>query len=220
MRTPTLLADLPPDDVQRLMGATRRRTFTAGEVIFHEGDPADTLHLIEKGRVAASVTSLYGQQLTFSIMGEDEFFGELALLRDDSVRSATIRALQQTETRSIHRHTFEALCRDHPQVNGVLVRILAARVLRLSSQLQEALYTSVETRIRRRLIELATVYGDGAADTVIPLSQEQLAGLTGTARATVNRVLRQEEMHGSVRLGRQRVTIVEPSGLARRARSG
>jgi CRP/FNR family cyclic AMP-dependent transcriptional regulator len=220
VRIPALLASQPPEDVRRLMSAARRRSFAAGEVIFHEGDLADTLHFIQKGRVAASVTSVYGQELTLSIMGEDEFFGELALLRDDSVRSATIRALQDTETRSIHRDEFQALCKAHPEVNEVLVRILAARVLRLSSQLQEALHTSVDTRIRRRLIELAAVYGDGGAGTVIPLTQEQLAGLTGTARATVNRVLRQEESHGTVRLGRQRVTIVEPAGLARRAQSG
>jgi CRP/FNR family cyclic AMP-dependent transcriptional regulator len=217
VRTPPLLADLPQEDVQRLLGAGRRRTFAPGEVICHESDIADTLHLIMKGRVAATVTSRYGQQLTFALMGEEEYFGELALLSPDSVRTATVRALEVTETRSIRRVDFEALRRDHPGVNELLVRMLAARATRLSQRLQEALYVAVETRIRRRLVELAELYGGGAPGTTIPLTQEDLAGLAGTARATVNRVLRQEEMRGTLSLGRHRITIIDSFAIASRA---
>jgi CRP-like cAMP-binding protein len=96
------------------------------------------------------------------------------------------------------------------------VRILAARVARLSNRLQEALYVAVDTRVRRCVLEVAKLYG-GAPGTVIPLTQDDLAGIAGTARATVNRVLRQEELHGSLRLGRHRVTVIDPEGLARRA---
>jgi CRP-like cAMP-binding protein len=212
-----VIADLPQEDLHRLLAVGRRRSFARGEVIFHEGDLADTLHFILKGRVAATVTSRYGQQLTFGLHGQDEFFGEVALLSPDSIRTATMRALEATETRSIQRVDFEALRRQHPGMNELLVRILAARVVRLSDRLQEALYVAVETRIRRRLIEVAQLYGDGAPGTVIPLTQEDLAGLAGTARATVNRVLRQEEMRGSLSLGRHRVTIIDPPAIASRA---
>jgi CRP-like cAMP-binding protein len=217
VRTPPLLKDLPEDDVRRLLEAARRRTFAAGEVIVHEGDIADTLHLIVKGRVSVTVMSRYGQQLTFALMGPDEFFGELALLGPDSVRTATVRALEPTELRSIRRTDFDALRRQYPGVNEALIRILAARVARLSSRLQESLHVAVETRVRRRVIELAQLYGGGAPGTVIPLTQEELAGLAGTARATVNRVLRQEEADGNVSLGRHRVTVHDLPALIKRA---
>jgi CRP-like cAMP-binding protein len=206
--------------MERLWRGARRRTFARGEVIFHEGDPADTLHLIVKGRVAITVTSRYGQQLTFALMGEEEFFGELALVGSDQIRSATVRALEETETRAIHRRDFEALRRGHPEVDEFLVRVLAARVARLSTSLQEALHVPVETRVRRRLVELALIYGGSAPGTVIPLTQDELAGLAGTARATVNRVLRQEEVQGILSLGRHRVTVKDPQALSRRAEQG
>jgi CRP-like cAMP-binding protein len=211
------LAGLPPEDVQRVLRSARRRNFAPGEVICHEGDLADSLLFIVSGRVAATVTSLDGQQLTFSIMGRDEFFGELALLSPDSLRSATIRALEATETRSIQRSDFEALRREHPQLGEMLLNLLATRVRRLSVLLQEALYIPVETRVRRRLVELARIYDDAGGAAVIPLTQEQLAGLAGTARATVNRVLRQEETQGSLRIARNRVTILDAKALRRRA---
>ena len=213
---PPLLADLPEEDVQRLFQASRRRTFARGEILWHEGDLADAVHFIMAGRVAITVMSRYGQQLTFSVMGQGECVGELALLDSDRVRSATVKALESTETRSVRRPDFEAARRDFPGVNDVLVRILAARVARLSNRLQEALYVAVDTRVRRCVLEVAKLYG-GAPGTVIPLTQDDLAGIAGTARATVNRVLRQEELHGSLRLGRHRVTVIDPEGLARRA---
>lgn len=216
MWPPPLLAGLPEDDVQRLLQASRRRTFARGEILWHEGDPGDSLHFIMAGRIAVSVMSRYGQQLTFSVMGRGEAVGELALLDSNRVRTATVKALEPTETRSIRRAAFEAVRGEHPRVNDVLVRILAARVTRLSTRLQEALYVAVDTRIRRTVLELAQMYG-GAPGTVIPLTQDDLAGIAGTARATVNRVLRQEEVSGSLRLGRNRVTVVDPEGLARRA---
>jgi CRP-like cAMP-binding protein len=212
-----MVADLPQEEVDRLLAAGRRRNFAKGEVIFHEGDLADTLHFILKGRVAATVTSRYGQQLTFGLMGVNQFFGEVALIIPDSIRTATMRALEPTETRSIQRVDFEGLRRQHPGMNELLVRILADRVARLSDRLQEALYVAVETRVRRRLIEVAQLYGEGAPGTVIPLTQEDLAGLAGTARATVNRVLRQEEIRGSLSLGRHRITIIDPPAIASRA---
>jgi len=71
--------------------------------------------------------------------------------------------------------------------------------------------------VLRRLLELVSVYG-GREPTVVPLTQEDLAGLAGTSRATVNRVLREEEKRGALALGRGRTTILDPEALARLAR--
>lgn len=183
----------------------------------HEGDPADSVHVIVKGRVASLVNSRLGQHLTFSIMGEGELFGELALLSTEGQRSATIRALEATETLRVGREDFQRLRLQTPEVSEILIQLLVRRVLRLSQHLREALHVPVEARICRRLLELAALYGSSAPGTVIPLSQDDLAGLTGAARATVNRVLREEERRGVVALRRRRVTIVDPGGLRRRA---
>jgi len=91
-----LLDRVPADDVQRLLSIARRRKFERGEVVFHEQDPADTLHLIEKGRFAVRVSTPLGDRAILAVLGAGEMFGELALLGDeeDARRSATVVALE------------------------------------------------------------------------------------------------------------------------------
>jgi CRP/FNR family transcriptional regulator, cyclic AMP receptor protein len=211
-----LLGGIPQADVQRLLSIARRRTFRRGEVVFHMGDPADTLHLIASGRFAVRVQTALSDVAILTVLGPGQLFGELALLQPDARRSATVEALEPGETRSVHRPDFEELRRRHPQVSEVLIAILAGQVQRLSRQLLEALYMPADTRILRRVCELAELYGPGDGEATIPLRQEDLAGLAGTSRATVNRVLREEEGRGTVRLGRGRVVVLDRTALARR----
>lgn len=211
-----LFGDLPPEEVRRVLSMARRRTFGRGEVVFHEGDPADSVHLIAKGRFAVRVTTPLGETATLAIRGPGEAFGELALV-SDSPRSATVAALEPAETHSLFRREFDELRREHPLVNRVLVAILAASVRRMDELIVEAFYVGAEKRVLRRLRDLASVYGNGSATTTVPLTQEDLAGLAGTSRATVNRVLREEESRGTVALGRGKTVVVDLETLKRRA---
>jgi CRP-like cAMP-binding protein len=213
-----LFAGLDEEDVRRLLAVARRRTFHRNEVVFHRGDPGDTLHLIAKGRFAVRFTTQLGDTATLAVMGPGEAFGELALVSSDRHRSATIVALEPAETYSIGSPDVERLRREHPGVNEILIGILAARVRQLNERLVEALFVPAETRVLRRLRDLTQVYGDGSERVVIPLTQEDIAGLAGTSRATVNRVLRDEERRGTVELGRGKTVVVAAGDLARRAR--
>lgn len=219
MRWP-LFDGIPEEDVRRLVSIARRRRFARGEVVFHEQDPADTLQLVDKGRFAVRVTTPLGDTAVLAILGPGDMFGELALLgAEDPRRSATVAALEPAETLSVHRIDFDALRRDHPGTADVLVAILSAQVLRLSRHLVEALYVPAEKRVLRRLHEVCAIYArDGEDEVVVPLTQEDLAGLAGTSRATVNRVLRDEERRGSVTLGRGRTVVRDRDELARRGR--
>jgi CRP-like cAMP-binding protein len=210
---------IPDAEVQRVLSIARRRTFARGEVVFHADDPADTLHLIAQGRFAARVQTAVGDTAILTVLGPGELFGEVALLGPEQRRSATIEALEAGETRSIFRDDFERLRREHPGVSEVLIAILISEVKRLSRHLLEALYVPSDKRVLRRLVELSAVYGAGGGESVaIPLRQEDLAGLAGTSRATVNRVLREEEAKGSVALGRGRITVIDAAALERRGR--
>ena len=215
----TIFDDVPEAEVQRVLSIARRRTFVRGEVVFHADDPADTLHLIVKGRFAARVQTAVGDTAILTILGPGELFGEVALLGPEQRRSATLESLEAGETRSIFRDDFEALRREHPGVGEVLIAILVGEVKRLSRHLLEALYVPADKRVLRRLVDLAGLYGDADTGPVaIPLRQEDLAGLAGTSRATVNRVLREEEAKGSVELGRGRMIVLDVPALERRGR--
>jgi CRP/FNR family cyclic AMP-dependent transcriptional regulator len=209
-----LFADIPGEDVRRLLQIAHRRTFGRGEVVFHRGDPANALHLIVGGRFAIRIITPLGETATLGVRGPGDAFGELALVSGEEVRSATVSALEPAETRSVLRNDFARLRREHPSVDAVLVAILADRVRRLSEQVTEAYYLSAETRVLRRLADLAELYGG-----VVPLPQEELAELAGTSRATVNRVLRGQEKRGTVELGRSKTVVLDLARL-KSGRSG
>ena len=213
-----LLADLPPDDVRELLSIARRRTFEKGEVVFHRDDPAESLHLIVRGRFAARVASQVGDSVLLDVLGPGQAFGELALLLPGERRSATVSALEAGETRSVFRDDFARLQRSHPGVKDVLLRLLAEQVRRTSDRIVEAHHVDADTRVRRRLCELAETYGSGDDEPVVPLTQEDLAAIAGTSRATVNRVLREEEKRGTLALERGRVTLRDIEALAGRCR--
>lgn len=211
-----LLVDLPPGDVRQLLSIARRRTFEKGEVVFHRDDPAESLHLIVRGRFAARVLTPRGDSVLLEVLRPGQAFGELALLLPEARRSATVSALEDGETRSIFRDDFALLQRTHPGVKDVLLRLLAEQLRRATDRIVEAHYVDAETRVRRRLVELAGAYGS----EVVPLTQEDLAAMAGTSRATVNRVLREEEERGVVALRRGRTTILDLASLERRCGRG
>ena len=214
-----LFGGLPPAEVRRLIGVATRRRFARNEVVFHLGDPADTLHLVLRGRFASRIETEGGDRLIVAVHGPGEAFGELALLDLEQARSTTVTALEAGETYAIRRGDFTRLRQQYPSVNDVLVRLLAARVRRMNRLLAEAYSVPAERRVLRRLLELASSYGDEGDVVVVPLSQADLAGLAGTSRATVNRVLRAEERRGSVSVRRGATRVVDRSALMKRAGS-
>lgn len=213
-----LLADLPAEDVRQLLAIARRRTFTKDEIVFHRDDPADSLHLIVRGRFAARIMTALGDSVLFEVLGPGQSFGELALLLPGARRTASVSALEDGETRSVFRDDFARLQQSHPGVKDVLLRLLAEQLRRASDRIVEAHYVDAETRVRRRLSELAEVYARDDGDSVVPLTQEELAAMAGTSRATVNRVLRSEEKRNVLDLERGRVIVLDREELGRRCR--
>jgi CRP-like cAMP-binding protein len=212
----SLLDGLPEEDVRALLAIARRRVFRRGEVVFHREDPADSLHLVQKGRFAVRIMTPLGETATVAVRGPGDSFGEMAVVDEDARRAATVAALEDAETFAVYQGEFQRLRARHPQIDRILIGFLTTEVRRLDELLLEALYIPVERRVLRRLVELAGTYG--GRDGEIPLTQEQLAELAGTSRATVNRVLRDEQRRGTVELRRGRTVVLQPDELARRAR--
>jgi CRP-like cAMP-binding protein len=216
-----LLASLPPAERHELLGETRRRSYDRGEVVVREGDPSDSLHLVEAGRLAVRVDTAAGDTAMLSVIGPGDWFGELSLLGSLApVRTATVVTLEPATTRSLSTAAFATLRRDHPGVGELLLTLLSNRIEELSSRLLEAMYDGLDRRVYRRLVDLIGTYRpDGAGRPVmIPVTQEQLAELVGGTRPSVNQVLRRLAQQGVVELGRGRIVVHQPDELARRVR--
>ena len=213
-----LLEGVPGEDVRRLLSVARRRAFRKGEVVFHQGDAADSLHLVSKGRFAVRVRTPLGEHATIAIRAQGDSFGEMAIVGRGAKRSATVEALEQSETFCVGDTDFHRLRREHPAVDELLIDFLADEVRMLNARLLEALYVPVERRVVRRLAELARLYAEGEGKVVIPLTQEELAGLAGATRATVNQVLRAQQEQGLVELRRGKTIVLDRAALDARAR--
>lgn len=211
------LLDLLDDADRRVVFlAAHRRRFKRNEVVFHDGDPGDTLHLIVRGHFAIRIATPLGDVATVRVLGPGEHFGELAVLAPGA-RRGTVVSLDVSETMSLHRDVLEELRATMPKIDGVLTEALIREVRRLAAALVDALYVPVERRVWRRLCELVDLYG-GEPPVVIPLTQDDLAQLAGTTRPTANRVLRGGEDQGVVGLARGRIEVRDIVALQRLAR--
>ena len=212
------------DEQQRaVLSSCVRHKFAKGDILFHEGDPGRSLHLLDKGRVAIRVGTPMGEVATFTVLRPGEVFGEQALIAEDELRTASAVALEPVETLTLLRRDFEDLRARHPSVQHVLVELLAAQIRRLSKALTEALYMPADKRVLHRLLDLSVVYettppAPTGAPVIIPMTQDDLASMAGTTRPTTNRVLQDAAAAGVVELSRGRITIIDLPRLTRLAR--
>ena len=194
---------------QELRQAGRRRKFSRGEVVFHEGDVGDSVHRVSSGRFAARITTPLGDVAMFAVHSPGEVFGLLAVLHPEARRTATVVALEKAETLAIPASVFARLKAANPAIASAVEQVLVEMLTASSNRLVEALYTPVHLRVRARLRDLARIYaGDDEGPVTIPLSQDDLAGLAGATRETVNRVLQDEQERGAVTLARRRITVL------------
>lgn len=213
-----LLRGLDGDERRQLLAACTPRRFRRRDIVCHEGDPGDCLHLITTGRLIVRVTTPLGHTATLSLLSAGDSFGELALLSPEARRTATVVAIEDADTLTLSRAQLARLRRDHPQIDRILTNTLAAQVRRLSAMVLEALYLPVDERVIRRLAQLARAYGGNAAIAEIRLTQDDLASMAGTTRATANKVLRELEDKRVLTLGRGTITVVDRAALDRAAR--
>lgn len=205
-------------DVERaeILRAGVRRRFARNEVVFHEGDPGDSLHIVMSGVFVARSSSTMGELIAVNVFGPGAVFGELALLTSDDRRTATIVALRAGTTLMLERSRFEGLRTRFPRVDGFLLSVLAERNRRLTANLVELLFTPVEQRVYRHLVGFADMAA-AADEGWIHLRQSDLAMLAGTTRSTANRTLRRAEQDGVVCLARGRIQVRDMAALRRLA---
>jgi CRP/FNR family transcriptional regulator, cyclic AMP receptor protein len=209
-----LLEALGADVRREFLEHVHRRRFDRRQALFHEGDPSDGMHIVQSGWVAVRLTTPLGDVATSAVVGPTEPLGEQSLVEEGGRRSTSAITLTAVETLYLSRETFNELRARHPSVDRYLVALFDERLRRLSARLVEALYVPAPTRVMRRIAEMAETFGD---DRAIPLTQEDVANLAGTTRPTVNRVIRQAENAGALRLGRGSLFIVDKDLVTRLA---
>jgi CRP/FNR family transcriptional regulator, cyclic AMP receptor protein len=154
--------------------------------IFIQGEPADSVLFIQKGRVKVTVTSEHGKDAVLGIMEQGQFFGE-GCLHGRSVRIATATALSECRITSITKDAVLSAIRDQPKFSKFFMDHLLSRSSRIQEDLVDQLFNSSEKRLVSLLLLLAN-YGRENSPPIVPvvLSQETLAAMIGTTRSRVS----------------------------------
>lgn len=185
------------------------------QVIFSQGDPADTVYYIQKGKVRVSTLSKQGKEATLALLGDGDFVGEECIANSHHRRLTSATAIAEGSMLAIPKHTMLALLNTQHAFSEMFVAFLLARNADFQEALVDQLFNSSEKRLARILLQLAQVGKSDTADTVVPkISQEMLAEMVGTTRARVNffmnrfRKLGFVEYNGTLRVNSSLLNVI------------
>jgi CRP-like cAMP-binding protein len=157
-----------------------------GQIIFSQGEPADSVFYIQKGRVKLTVISEQGKEAVVAILGKGDFFGE-GCLAGQALRMASAAAMMECEIMRLAKAAVIRVIRDEPSFSEMFMSHLLTRTIRVEADLVDQLFNSSEKRLARALLLLANFGREGKPEPVIAkISQETLAEMIGTTRSRVS----------------------------------
>ncbi len=216
LATVSLFEHLSPAVLDELSRSSLVRHYPQGQILCNEGDPGESLIVLESGSLRVSRLLASGDEAVLAVMDAPSALGELALL-DGAPRDATVTAQRDVTVRLIPRMVFMDVLRREPAAMEGLLRALAALVRHGNARHADMIGLDVPGRLAKWLLRQAGGSGDGeiAAGAVVALrsSQGELAAELGTTRSTLNRALRGFESLGLIAVDGTQVTVLEPNRL-------
>jgi CRP-like cAMP-binding protein len=156
------------------------------QVVFSQGEPADAVFYIQKGKVKLTVVSEQGKEAVVAILGPDEFCGE-GCMAGQQVRVATAVSMTECEIMRVEKSAIMRVLHDEPAFSEMFVSHLLARTVRVEADLVDQLFNSSEKRLARALLLLANFGKEGRPERILAkVSQETLAEMIGTTRSRVS----------------------------------
>jgi CRP/FNR family transcriptional regulator, cyclic AMP receptor protein len=160
--------------------------FRKGQIVFSQGDPADAVYYIQRGRVKITVVSEQGKEAVVAMLGRDEFFGE-GCLAGQTRRISTVETLTESTISRLDRAAIVRVIHEQPAFSELFIAHLLGRAVRIEADLVDQLFNSSEKRLARLLLLLANFGKEGSPEPFIAkVSQETLAQMIGTTRARVS----------------------------------
>jgi CRP-like cAMP-binding protein len=208
---------LADDDLRRVAEVAIPRGFSAGDVIFREGDQSDTCYIVRTGHARAIREHADGRTISLAHFGPGDIFGELAMF-DDERRSATVEALDKLDALAITGTDMRRLMREHSEMSVKLVISLGRRLRDANQRLSNQSFQSVQSRVAGVLADLvgqAQAEGAGSSDVLVKITQADIAKLAGSSRESASRFLAVLERAAIVTQGRGRLTVHDPQALSR-----
>lgn len=179
-------ADTPTDVLNTITAQAQIRNLQRGDVLFNEGDVPDALFVVLSGRVAIAIGNkpLDSRESMLALMETGDLFGELGMI-DCGLRSAMARAIEPSSVLCIPYAPVLEQIRSTPNMLWGVTKLLASRLRVMDEVLADSMFLDVTGRTAKRLLELS----NGKDEFVLPVTQEELAGMVGASRERVNKAI-------------------------------
>ena len=216
----SLLDRLPAVDREALLARGTRREFPLGATLFREGERSAHVVVVRSGRTKICFTDRDGRESILNVRGAGDLLGELSVL-DGEPHSATVIALERVMATVVPADEFRALLLEHPRLSMAVLELVVGRLRDADRKRVEFGAYDCRGRVARRLVELAERFGEEGRDGVritLRLTQDELAGWTGSSREAVAKALADFRGRGWVETGRRTVIVLDSAALANEAR--
>jgi CRP-like cAMP-binding protein len=211
-----LFTSLSPSEIQHLAARTFRKTFSAGELLFSEGEPCKGLHIIARGKIRIFKTSMSGREQVLAVNTEGESVAELPVF-DGGAYPASAMAIEETEIAFISRRDFHAYCMEHPEVSLKVLSVVGGRLRRLVGIIEELSFTTIRHRLISALIKLAQTGGrqtPRGIEFLLPGSHQELANQLGTVRELISRNLMRLQAEGLLEVDARQIVVKDMKGMS------
>jgi CRP-like cAMP-binding protein len=200
-------------ELEQIEAKGQVRPLTRGDVLFVEGDVPDGLYVVLSGRIAIASRSVDGRESVYALMERGDLLGEMGLL-DGLPRSAEARALEPSSVLALPYDPVRDLFDRDPRLLWGVVRMLSGRLRSMDEALADSVFLDVTGRTAKRLLELA----NGADEFLLPVTQEELAGMVGASRERVNKAIASFIRLGWLEQQDRRYRILKRDSLTLRSR--
>ncbi|HHW21651.1 MAG TPA: Crp/Fnr family transcriptional regulator [Clostridiaceae bacterium] len=216
----SIFSSLDGQQLTKIADLIIHKCYKKGELLILEGETMNSLFIINKGQTKAFRNTQDGREQILHLFSEGDFFGERNLLRDQ-VSNYSVEALEETHVCLIHKHDFQLLVREHPDIALKVMEELCRRLDRLENTVETMGTRTVEARVSSVLLEFADKYGKPHPKGImieLPLNREGIANYIGLTRETVSRKMSLLQDEGVIEMnGNKKVLIVDRTALERLA---
>jgi CRP/FNR family transcriptional regulator len=213
----SIFAGLTPEQLSDLASVAVPRHWSAGEVIFREGDAGDTCYVVQDGCVRVTRNHSDGRTITLAELRTGDLFGELAMF-DSERRSATVEAAEETSGVALLAGDMRRILMKHPDIAIKLLSAFAERLKEANERISRQSFQTVASRVAGVLLahtEATQADGESAQNVLIRSTRAEIAQLAGSSRESVSRFLATLERAGLVTCGRGKVVVHDPAALRR-----
>ena len=210
-----LFSNLSREELRTLAARTVRKLFSAGELLFSEGEPCSGLNIIVRGKVRIFKTSVNGREQVLAVNVPGESVAELPVF-DGGPFPASAIAIEDVEIAFISRRDFQAYCLEHPEVALKLLAVVGTRLRRLVGIIEELSFTTIRERLIAMLVKLAQSQGtktERGIEVVLPATHQELANQLGTVRELISRNLMRLQAEGMLEVDARQIVVLDLKGL-------